>query len=141
MSDALLRNCITPGCSELTASGRCPNCAQQREDYRGTSTSRGYGARWRHFRPIFVRMLIAAEILPVCGARLSGVPSPHSQCASNGRLVARSADGSDLHFDHDPPLRDQERADVSAVCDPDRITILCAACHNRKSQGEQQRTG
>lgn len=128
-----------PGCPELTVSGRCATHTRKHETYRGTSTARGYGTRWRHFRQVFLGMLVAQDIVPVCGARLSGVPSPHSQCAAEGRLVASSADGSDLHFDHDPPLRDEERTDTSAVCDPRRITILCAACHNRKSQAEQQR--
>lgn len=138
MTDALLRACAVPGCPELTASERCDVHDRQYDMRRGTSTSRGYGARWKHFRPVFLRRLIAADILPVCGARLSGVPSPHSQCAAEGWLVARSADGSDLHYDHDPPLRDEERHDSSAVCDPDRITLLCASCHNRKSQAEQE---
>jgi len=141
MTEVLLRNCAVPGCPELTASGRCEEHERQLEIRRGTSTARGYGVRWRQFRRVFLGLLVARDILPVCGARIDGVPSPHSQCAGEGRLIARSADGSDLHFDHDPPLREAERADPSAVCDPRRISILCAACHNRKSQAEQERTG
>ena len=140
MSTALLKACSVVGCPELTASGRCVGHVKDQEIYRGTSTSRGYGARWRYFRQAFVGRLIATGILPVCGARLSGTPSPHSACAAAGRLTDRSADGSDLHFDHDPPLRDDERRDTDAVCDPQRIAILCRECHNRKSQAEQQRT-
>lgn len=138
MVERLLRPCVVPGCSALTTGGRCRDHARRIEQARGSATARGYDARWRRFRRRFVATLIARDILPVCGARLAGTPSPSSRCAADGLLTARSADGSDLHFDHDPPLTDVERSDWRAVCDETRIVLLCAEDHNRKTQHEQQ---
>ena len=138
MPTALLKACTYPGCPELTEGGPCAEHARAKEQHRGTSSSRGYTASWRHFKQSFVNRLITLGILPVCGARLAPGPSPHSYCAANGRLVDRSLDGSDLHLDHDPPLTDEERLNNRAVCDPHRVGLLCAECHNRKTQAEQQ---
>jgi len=78
-------------------------------------------------------MLVDVGTVPACGASLRGV-SPHSACARDGRLTL-----GDLHLDHDPPLQDHERDDEAAVCDPQRVGFLCAACHAAKTN--QERTG
>ena len=139
MPSAFLRPCPSPGCPELVTAGRCQTHTKQADAYRGTSSARGYDATWRTFRQYFIRQLIDKHIYPICGARLSGIPSPYSQCAAQGLVVDRSADGTDLHVDHDPPLTDAERQNSRAVCDLHRVGLLCKSCHNRKTQGEQQR--
>lgn len=138
MPSAMWRACSVSGCPELTTGGPCPVHARQREQARGSARARGYSSSWDRFRPYFIRLLIQAGIVPLCGARLVGPPSPHSRCAARGLLTDRSADGSDLHFDHDPPLTEAERHDDAAVCDKYRITLLCRACHSVKTQTEQR---
>jgi hypothetical protein len=76
-------------------------------------------------------MLIARHIIPMCGARLSGVPSARSGCAMQHRMTF-----DDLHLDHDPPLEDWERSHPERVCDPQRVGFLCASCHSVKTRQE-----
>lgn len=77
--------------------------------------------------------LIQAGIAPSCGASLPGGPAaPYSLCLLAGRI-----NGTDLHLDHTPPLRDEERSDWRRVCDPLRVVFYCSTCHNRKTQREQ----
>ncbi len=127
---------------ELVPSGYCSvhqSFARTQERARGTATARGYGVRWRTFRVWLRNRMIAWHIVPVCGATLPGGPvTTDSQCQAEGRLVDANPDGSDLHYDHEPPLQAHERSDVRAVCDPLRIQLLCEACHNRKTQRDQQ---
>jgi hypothetical protein len=79
-------------------------------------------------------MLIAAGIAPICGAALPDGPSmKDSECKADGRITHRR-----LHLDHDPPLRDEERSARRAVCNPLRVGFLCASCHSRKTNREQQ---
>lgn len=53
------RPCLHPGCRELVTSGRCERhaviVAKEYEQRRGTSTARGYGARWRRERAVYLR--------------------------------------------------------------------------------------
>jgi hypothetical protein len=95
--------------------------------------ARGYDYAWAGFMARFPSHLVVSGIPPVCGATLPDGPQTHdSQCRALGLLTFTSADGSALHGDHEPPLRDDERADHRAVCDPRRVQLLCAACHARK---------
>jgi len=80
-------------------------------------------------------MLLERHIIPACGARLSGTPSPRSQCAAQGRQTLEH-----LHLDHDPPLEDWERQRPERVCDPSRVQLLCAACHTVKTRQELRGT-
>ncbi len=48
--------CPTPGCPNLTASGRCPGCQQKATRARPTPTSKGYDARWARTREAFLRV-------------------------------------------------------------------------------------
>jgi hypothetical protein len=41
--------------------------------------------------------------------------------------------GQPLHLHHEPPLQDHERGVIRAVCDPQRIVLLCERCHNALS--------
>jgi hypothetical protein len=117
--------------------GRCPTCARLLDQARGTAHARGYDRAWLAFRPVFIARLVEAGILPVCGAALPAGPhTADSCCRAAGLLTFSNPDGSSLHLDHDPPLRDDERRDVAAVCDPQRIQLLCAACHSTKTVRE-----
>jgi hypothetical protein len=81
----------------------------------------------------FPSHLVVANVAPVCGATLPGGPqTTDSRCRSLGLLTFYNEDGTALHGDHVPPLRDEERHDRRAVCDPLRIQLLCAACHARR---------
>ncbi|MES2341659.1 MAG: hypothetical protein V4597_08275 [Pseudomonadota bacterium] len=132
MPDAPLRPCAG-GCGALVRKGRCPTCAPEIDRRRGTASARGYGQAWIAFRPVFIASLVAAGVMPVCGASLpAGPKTVHSACEIQGLLTFASADGSSLHLDHEPPLRDEERTSRAAVCDPLRIQLLCASCHARK---------
>jgi hypothetical protein len=136
-----LRLCAYPGCSASVPRGYCaqhtPDVSVRKHAYdarRGTAHSRGYTQRWTDFRPWFLQALIHAEILPVCGAALPDGPKTHdSYCVRAGLFTVCSADGSSLHFDHDPPLTDAERTNELTVCDPRRIQLLCAECHAVRS--------
>jgi hypothetical protein len=138
MPSALLRPCSEPGgCPELVESGRCAQHARAAERFRGTATSRGYDSHWsKVFRPSFIQHLIAAGIVPVCGAALPGGPRMlDSRCRAQGVLNDRY-----LHLDHDPPLRDDERADRRKVENPLRCGLLCRSCHSAKTLREQGRS-
>ena len=134
MPTAALRACR---CGKLTA-GPCQTCTRQRDRRRPTAHARGYTLKdWRPFRRRFLQALVDAGIQPICGASLPTGPRPDaSQCHAAGLLTFTSADGSSLHFDHEPALEDYERTDTTKVCDPNRIGLLCQACHAAKSARE-----
>lgn len=128
----MLRPCATPGCPELVTTGHCDAHKKQIEQKRGSASARGYGVTWRSFREWFINRLIAAGIVPCCGAALPGGPSmAWSRCRAEGRLTT-----DELQLDHDPPLRADERRDRRAVEDWRRVGLLCRACHSRKTLAE-----
>lgn len=132
MPSALLRPCSEPGgCPELVESGRCAQHARAAERFRGTATARGYDSHWsKVFRPRFFGLLRKAGVAPVCGGALPGGPTTDdSQCKRNGWLNDRH-----LQLHHDPPLRDDERADRGKVEDPLRVKVLCASCHSARTR-------
>lgn len=134
MPAVLLKACTYPGgCPELTEGGPCPAHAKVREARRGSASARGYGHQWRQFRDDFKQLLIAARIMPACGAALPTGPDTKrfSQCVAHGWLTA-----NELELDHEPPLADAERANPAAVRDPTRVGFLCHACHSRKTAME-----
>jgi 5-methylcytosine-specific restriction endonuclease McrA len=138
MSSALLRPCASPCCPELVVSGRCATHAREVEARRGTPASRGYDARWRAFTERFRRMLIAAGVAPVCGARLPGAPTTRdSQCANDGRVVGDGAGGQRLHTDHIT----RHRGTPAAMWDPLNLQLLCRADHSAKTMRESVRGG
>jgi hypothetical protein len=84
-------------------------------------------------------MLITADVIPSCGAALSTGPvTTDSRCKAAGLTVFTSADGTDLHLDHEPPLLEHERDNPSAVCDATRIQLLCRECHSAKTMREMR---
>ena len=113
MPSAPVPFCSHPGCSTRSR-GLCRvhrSIRRQLTDAgRSSRHVRGYDSRWVRFVAAFPRLLLQRGIVPMCGARLSGVASPHSQCARDGRLTLEG-----LHLDHDPPLpRHRDRAAVCA---------------------------
>ena len=135
MPTAALRACSRCGARNA---GPCPTCSRQNEQRRGTAHARGYTFRdWVPFRRRFLAALVEAGITPCCGASLPTGPRPDaSQCRAAGLLTFTSADGSSLHLDHEPALHDYERKDPIAICDPNRIVLLCRACHGSKTARE-----
>lgn len=132
MPTAALRPCAGH-CGAYVPKGRCAACSRQTEQQRGSSHQRGYTKAWHAFRKRFVDMLVDQGILPVCGATLPGGPvTTDSTCKA-----AKHWNAEYLHLDHEPPLRDDERHDVSKVCDPLRVQLLCARDHGVKTRREQ----
>lgn len=89
----------------------------------------------------FIGELVRQGIAPVCGAKLPNGPSGNrSQCQADGRLTFASADGSQLHGNHEPELQDWERSQPTFVMDARRVELLCAECHNAWT-AKQKTTG
>ena len=137
MPTAPLPFCPAAGCSRRSR-GLCPQHRavrrQATDARRGSRHARGYDSRWVRFVAAFPRLLIARGLLPVCGARLAGTPSPRSSCAARGRVTLEG-----LQVDHDPPLEAWERRQPARVCDVHRVGLLCASCHAAKTRQDQRR--
>jgi len=134
---ALLTGCPGDGdgrCPQLVEPGqRCPAHTRRPYDrYRGSASSRGYGATWRAFKERFRQRLIAAGIMPACGASLpTGPVMTASRCRAEGFLNDQR-----LHLHHDPPLQADERRDRAAVEDENRVGYLCESCHAAETARE-----
>lgn len=78
--------CPTPGCPNLSASGKCDDCRRRIERRRGGSTARDYGARHQKMR----LMVLARD--PICRIRThcTGAPS-----TDYDHIVPRSRGGQD----------------------------------------------
>lgn len=129
--------CAESGCWERVSRGRCATHRREKEHTRilhhGSRQQRGYDKHWDYFRTVvFPDLLVEQGIVPACGARLCGTPSPYSVCAQQGLVNME-----DLHLDHEPPLLPHERTDVDKVCDPLRVQLLCRSDHSRKTRTQQ----
>lgn len=132
MAAALLRACAAGTCPNLVVRGRCRDCERQGERVRGTAHQRGYDGFWRRVIRIFRTRLVAHDVAPVCGARLSGAPATaDSQCRASGRLVG-DRPGRSLHADHIVP----HRGDRQLFRDLLNLQLLCAKCHAEKTLRE-----
>lgn len=133
MPSALLRPCAyLGGCGALVVEGYCPD--HRPRDTRPTATARGYGTRWLRFKEWWIAQIVQRGIAPVCGARWTGLSPEHSVCLQQGLFT-----GGRLHLDHRWPVRPAEREDAESFFDPERVQLLCPACHSRKTQSEQAR--
>lgn len=133
MPTAALRPCTQCGIARVVK-GKCPACATQAEQRRGSASSRGYTSQWERFRIQFFNTLVLNGIPPVCGAVLVGGPQTNdSHCKAEGLLTFTSRDGSSLHLDHEPQIQAHERTDMAAVCNALRLQVLCRECHMRKT--------
>jgi len=137
-----LQRCSWPlGCNARVSSGLCPDHHRQGHQERRERRTLTYSESWwRAFREWFISALVAARIVPACGAALPGGPtSTYSRCRDAGVMTLISADGSSLHLDHEPDLTDAEAHDRAIVTDPLRCVLLCRACHNAKHRGARWR--
>lgn len=103
------RPCRYPGCPNLCDSG--VYCEEHRKEYshdalRGGANVRGYDARWRKARALFLRQN------PLC-----------AECRRNGALTPATV------VDHIIP----HRGDAALFWDQQNWQPLCAACHNGKT--------
>lgn len=104
--------CAHPGCPNVVREGRyCPEHAgqeQRRYDAeRGTAAERGYDARWRRLRMMFLR---ANPICVECWRHGRVTPATEVH-----HIVPRSKGGTD---------------------DWDNLEALCKECHSRKTAAE-----
>lgn len=90
---------------------------------RGNSTQRGYTYRWQRYRKRWL-----AEH-PLCGDRVDGRSSEHSQCMREGRVIA----ATDVdHIERVTGPNDER------FWEPTNHQSLCHTCHSAKTQLEQQ---
>jgi len=144
MGDALLRPCSTVGCAGLSETGPCPTCRTTNPGHtegRGSASARGYGRSWLDLRARFRRALVAADIPPVCGARLPGAPAaPPSACQARGQFVDDTLHklrfGTGLHTDHIVP----HQGDAVLFKDLRNLQLLCREEHREKTAREEGTT-
>jgi len=113
-----LHPCATKGCPNLIPAGQahCPAHTTQYEQDRGSAAVRGYDARWRRLR----KMFLAAN--PLC----ADIYGDH---ARDGQVVAA------IDVDHILP-----RA-AGGQDDWDNLQALCPSCHSKKTAIEDGRWG
>jgi 5-methylcytosine-specific restriction protein A len=108
------RVCPTPGCPELTESGRCSRCKTEAEARRGTAARRGYDHK---HRTRFRQGVLRRDPLCVC-------IDQHRGHGTAGCLAPS------VHADHHPRGRDElERLDLDPN-DPQYGRGLCGPCHS-----------
>lgn len=101
------RPCLAPGCRELVkGGGRCSTHERKRDQERGTSHQRGYGAKWRAYRLRFL------QAHPLC-----------APCLAEGRTTAATVVNHKVAHKGDPELF-WDPANHEPNCRPhhDRIT-------------------
>ena len=115
MPNRTLRPCNKPGCPELVTLGYCEKhrlAKRKREDEgRGSSSRRGYGARWRKAR------LSHLHSNPLC-----------VECGRKGFVVGAAV------VDHIAP----HRGNQELFWDKDNWQSLCKPCHDRKTWRESR---
>jgi 5-methylcytosine-specific restriction protein A len=126
MSQAPMRICSEPGCPTPTRDTRCPahtrTHIQAYDRQRGTSTERGYGARWGRYRAWFL------EQWPLCGDKPDSAPqTKDSECEWLGLQVPASV------VDHIIPVTGP---DDPTFFRPEAHQALCSRCHDVKRQRE-----
>lgn len=107
------RPCNKPGCPELTHDRYCPEHAKERlyDNRRGSAADRGYDARWRKYREIYLKLH------PLCACddcKKKGLPLP-----------------ADV-VDHIRPHRGSKKL----FWDPKNHQAMNSRCHSRKTARE-----
>jgi 5-methylcytosine-specific restriction protein A len=104
--------------------GLCPRHQSQRQHdvdaRRESSSARGYKWRWRNYRRAWLRAH------PLCGDRVDGRSTEHSECAQAHRVSAAT------DVDHIAP----HRGDEQLFWDARNHQSLCHACHSAKTARE-----
>lgn len=111
MAQRALKPCSRPGCSELVATGRCPQHAATVDGQRGTAADRGYDTRWQRERKRFIAEKFAAGV--VCCECGCGFYLPNTQ----------------VEVDHRIP----HRGDPQLFWDRANWQLLTKRCHSRKT--------
>ena len=106
--------CRYPGCPALLAApGYCDkhlrSIRRQQDEHRGSAAARGYDARWRKARALYL------SLHPLCAA-----------CRRHGRTVAASV------VDHIQP----HKGDKNLFWDERNWQALCKPCHDAKTVRE-----
>lgn len=114
------RVCSTPGCPELTDTGRCPACRLEAERKRGTARQRGYDRRHEN---TFRHQVLLRDPLCVCRDE----SHPHGpQCLAPS-----------LHADHHPRDRQELVRLGLDPYDPQFGRGTCGPCHSRSTAALQ----
>lgn len=100
------RPCNKSGCYELTRDRYCPQHKKAPDEFRGSSSKRGYGYRWQKARAGFLRKH------PLC-----------LHCEQEGRVTTAT------EVDHIVP----HRGDKSLFWDRSNWQPLCKTHHSRKT--------
>ncbi len=142
-SGVVLRPCAKQPCGELVEHGRCAKHRAQVDQYRGTSTERGYDSAFRMLR---VQCLERdAWACGDCGwrpplveefARL-GLPVPRTLLILDELRERKVHNLTHLHADH--VISIEERPDLRLVLS--NLQTLCNSCHARKTRHETARKG
>lgn len=113
--------CTRPGCAGIVRAGVCSACGprarhyhSEQDDRRGTSTQRGYDAKWQRVRAI----VMAAQ--PLC-----------AHCAERGLTVL----AVDIH--HVIPIR----VDAGRRLDLSNLVGLCRSCHAQAEESARSQAG
>ncbi|MFZ3132667.1 MAG: HNH endonuclease signature motif containing protein [Desulfosporosinus sp.] len=109
-----LRPCGYPGCGELVVSGRCEKHTKQEQrcdKRRGSSTERGYNARWQRYRTQF---LMAH---PLCECK---------ECKDGGLITVATV------VDHIIP----HKGNYNLFWDPSNHQAMSKQHHDRKTATE-----
>lgn len=114
MARRAARTCNRPGCPGVVRGGACTACGpvvrvDNHDKRRPNAAARGYDARWRRLRLMFLRAH------PLC-----------EMCEADGRVVA----AVDVH--HKLALRDGGTHEAS------NLQALCHSCHSRITNAERQ---
>ena len=116
-----MRYCLTPRCSNLVQSGRCPTCQRSNEQHRGSRHERGYDNAWSALRERFLD-----ETYPWFCA-IAG-----DTCQAKGRQMDRN----EIEIDH---VREFVSLDDPARLDPTNLRCVCSACHRARHGREARR--
>lgn len=103
------RTCSRPNCPGIVRSGECSECGpqrkisdQQHDQRRGTAASRGYDARWRKTRLLFLRANPLCVMCEVAGLVVPATDVHH--------VIAKRDGGTD---------------------EENNLQALCHSCHSR----------
>lgn len=107
--------CSRPGCSELSAGGRCAKCRREADQARGNRHERGYG--YDHETRFRAGTLAKDPVCVLCRSAPSTVADHHP--LDRRELVARDMDPND----------------------PAHGRGLCASCHGKATQANLGQRG
>ena len=115
MPSKSLRPCKYSGCKELVTTGYCDNHKaekhQRYDRYRGSSASRGYDARWRRYREVFLKGH------PLCECE---------DCKREGMIIPATV------VDHIIP----HKGNYKMFWDTKNHQAMSKACHDKKTASE-----